>query len=111
MLTVTPTAQMYQPGTLASIGNNIDKALPSFADFVKTSGQAVQAASVAQAQAAAPAPTTASVTGWLDPSLGKVIIVDGVNRKMKCDGLEQNADFAGLNQSQQMLAKNTCEQL
>jgi hypothetical protein len=115
MLTVTPPAQMYQPGTLANLGNNIDKALPNFADFVKTSGQAaVQAAPVAQAQAAPAEPVAqvaSGVTGWLDPTLGKVLIVDGVNKKLRCDGLESNQDFAGLNESQKMLAKDTCSHL
>lgn len=100
-VTVTPDARSYtQPSTLQSVS----AALPSLNDFLSDNPQV--------AQAAAATPTTATtVTGWLDPSLGKVVIVDGVSKKIKCEGLEQNADFAGLSESQKMLVKDTCSQL
>lgn len=99
VLTVTPAAPV------ASISNSVSDALPSFSDFLKTGG------SVAQAADAAPVPMASSVTGWLDPSLGKVVIVEGVNKKIKCDGLDGNQDFTSLSLSQQMLVKDTCQQL
>lgn len=99
VLTVTPAAPV------ASISNSVSDALPSFSDFLKTGG------AVAQAADAAPVPMASSVTGWLDPSLGKVVIVEGVNKKIKCDGLDGNQDFTSLSPSQQMLVKDTCQQL
>lgn len=100
-VTVTPDAREYsQPSTLQSVS----AALPSLNDFLKSNQPVAQAADAPQA-----APST--VTGWLDPSLGKVVIVDGVSRKFKCEGLEQNADFVGLSESQKMLVKDTCSQL
>ena len=99
VLTVTPAAPV------ASISNSVSDALPSFSDFLKTGG------AVAQAADAVPVPIASSVTGWLDPSLGKVVIVEGVNKKIKCDGLDGNQDFTSLSPSQQMLVKDTCQQL
>lgn len=103
VLTVTPPAQTVNPPTTL---DNVSSALPSFADFLKSGGVA-EAAPLPQA---APLPGP-SVTGWLDPSLGKVIIVDGVNHKMRCEGLEGNQDFAKLTPAQQVIAKDTCSQL
>ncbi len=108
MITVTPVAPgqvVNQPAQVAGALDNVSAALPSFADFLKTGG-----AGVAQAAQAAPPPGP-SVTGWLDPTLGKVIVMDGVMRKMKCEGLEQNTDFNGLNESQKVIARDTCNQL
>lgn len=99
VLTVTPAAPV------ASTSNSVSDALPNFSDFLKTDGAVVQAAD------AAPVPMASSVTGWLDPSLGKVVIVEGVNKKIKCEGLDGNQDFTSLSPSQQMLVKDTCSQL
>lgn len=99
VLTVTPAAPV------ASISNSVSDALPNISDFLRTDG------AVAQAADPAPVPMASTVTGWLDPSLGKVVIVEGVNKKIKCEGLDSNKDFAGLTESQQMLVKDTCQQL
>jgi len=112
VLTVTPLAQTINPPVPL---NNVSGALPDIADFLRTAGitqdpQAVPVAQAAQVSQAAPPPGP-SVTGWLDPSLGKVIIVDGVSRKMKCEGLEGNSDFGGLNDAQKVIARDACNQL
>lgn len=106
---VTPTLADSLAGLRNQVGGS---ALPSFADFQKqnplTQTLASQPAAAVQA---APVPTVASATGLFDPTLGKIVIVDGLSRKLKCDGLENNPDFAGLTENQKMLAKDICAHL
>lgn len=104
---VTPTLANSLAGLRNQVGGD---GLPSFSDFQKqnpiTSTQPAQAAPV---QAAVP--TVASATGWFDPTLGKVVIVDGLSRKLKCDSLESNPEWGTLSQSQQMVVKDICAHL
>lgn len=100
-VTVTPDAQTYSGSNTLQ---NVSAALPSLNDFLGSNPPVAKAAEATPVAAS-------TVTGWLDPTLGKVVIVDGANRKLKCEGLEQNADFAGLSESQKMLVKDTCNQL
>jgi hypothetical protein len=102
---VTPTLDNALGGLRSAVTN-----LPSFADFQKQNPPSTQ-----PAQAAAPVqaavPTVASATGLFDPTLGKLVIVDGLSRKLKCEGLESNPDFAGLAEAQKTLAKDICSHL
>lgn len=108
---VTPTLDNALNGLRSAVG---DTNLPSFADFQKQNpingNTAIQPAQGAASQVAA-VPTVASATGLFDPTLGKIVIVDGLSRKLKCDGLESNPDFAGLAEAQKTLAKDTCSHL
>lgn len=107
---VTPTLENALNGLRSAVGTN----LPSFADFQQQ--HPINGNTTTQpAQGAAPqgvaVPTVASATGLFDPSLGKIVIVDGLSRKLKCDGLENNPDFAGLTENQKMLAQDICAHL
>lgn len=107
---VTPTLENALNGLRSAVGTN----LPSFADFQKQNpvkgNPAIQAAQGVAPQGAA-VPTVASATGLFDPTLGKIVIVDGLSRKLKCDGLESNPDYAGLAEAQKVLAKDICAHL
>ena len=101
---VTPTLDNALGGLRGALPN-----LPSFADFQKQNPPNTQ-----PAQAAAPPepiPHADSATGHFDPTLGKIVIVDGLSRKLKCDGLERNPDFAGLTEAQKTLAQDICAHL
>lgn len=101
---VTPTLDNALGGLRGALPN-----LPSFADFQKQNPPNTQ-----PAQAAAPPepiPHADSATGLFDPTLGKIVIVDGLSRKLKCDGLERNPDFAGLTEAQKTLAQDICAHL
>lgn len=104
---VTPTLA----DALGSLRSQVSGAgLPNFADFQKqnpiTSTQPAQAAAPP-----APIPHADSATGLFDPTLGKIVIVDGLSRKLKCDDLERNPDFAGLTEAQKTLAQDICAHL
>ncbi len=108
---VTPTLENALNGLRSAVANT---SLPSFADFQQqhpiNGNTTTQPAQGAAPQGAA-VPTVASATGLFDPSLGKIVIVDGLSRKLKCDGLENNPDYAGLTETQKMLAKDICAHL
>ncbi len=101
---VTPTLDNALGGLRGALPN-----LPSFADFQKQNPPNTQPAQAAAPPA--PIPHADSATGLFDPTLGKIVIVDGLSRKLKCDGLESNPDFAGLTETQKMLAQDICAHL
>lgn len=105
---VTPTLANALGSLRNSVAGSTD--LPSFADFQKqsqiTATQPVQVQPVAVA-----APAVGSATGMFDPTLGKIVIVDGLSRKLKCDSLESSPEWGTLTPSQQMIAKDICAHL
>lgn len=104
---VTPTLENALGGLRSAVANTD---LPSFSDFQKQNPLNTQPAQAAAPQTAA-VPTVTSATGLFDPTLGKLVIIDGLSRKLKCDGLESNPDFVGLTETQKMLAKDICSHL
>jgi len=106
---VTPTLADSLAGLRNQVGGSN---LPSFADFQKQNPltQTLASQPVANVQAA-PVPTVASATGLFDPTLGKIVIVDGLSRKLKCDSLESSSEWGSLTPSQQMIVKDLCAHL
>lgn len=95
---------------LGSLRNQVGGDLPSFTDF-QQQNPLTQTVATQPVVAAQPIPHADSATGLFDPTLGKIVIVDGLSRKLKCDGLESNPDFAGLTETQKMLAQDICAHL
>lgn len=104
---VTPTLA----DALGSLRNQVGGTdLPNFADF-QQQNPLTQTVVTQPVVAAQPIPHADSATGLFDPTLGKIVIVDGLSRKLKCDGLESNPDFAGLTETQKTLAQDICAHL